>query len=196
MKKILIPTILIVTAINLFAGEFARLKTDAEGGNSNAQANLALLYEEGKETAKNPQKALEWAQKAADQNDPYGQRVLGNLYSNGTVKKDIPKAIEFLTKAAAQDDGSAVITLHSLNRQGEGPAITTPEGLEWNYLWLNVNLELAKIAKIKTGATIAMEAKVKAIKAKLPEETEQKIIATSQKYTEKLQGIKAKPFLK
>lgn len=55
----------------------------AEQGDSNAHVALAEIYLLGKNTERNPQKAYQHAKFAADQNDPEGLRLLGDIHRYG-----------------------------------------------------------------------------------------------------------------
>ena len=56
--------------------------------------------------ADDPSQAAEWLLKAANQGHVRAQHDLGMLYSGGgVIKKDIPRAIEWLRRAAEQGDG-------------------------------------------------------------------------------------------
>ena len=55
----------------------------AEQGDSNAHVALAEIYLLGKNTERDPQKAYQHAKLAADQNDPEGLRLLGDIHRYG-----------------------------------------------------------------------------------------------------------------
>lgn len=55
----------------------------AEQGDSNAHVALAEIYLLGKNTERDPQKAYQHAKFAADQNDPEGLRLLGDIHRYG-----------------------------------------------------------------------------------------------------------------
>ena len=70
MNKFFFVTLIICLTINPLLAENQTLKDIqllAEQGNSNAQFRLGNIYLQGKETEKNPIKALDWYTKAADQ---------------------------------------------------------------------------------------------------------------------------------
>ena len=67
-----------------------------------------------KETAKN--KALKFNQDAADKGDAYGLMRMGERYRDGDgVEKDLAKAKDYLTKAAAAGSPTATDELSKLN---------------------------------------------------------------------------------
>lgn len=76
-------------------------KIAAEKGDSQSQANLAVLYYQGQGITKDYQKALYWFDKAADQNLPDAVFVLGYMYLNGMgTTKNPKKGAELYIKAA------------------------------------------------------------------------------------------------
>jgi TPR repeat protein len=62
---------------------FARVKTVAERGDIDAQANLAFLYSKGIGVATNKAQALFWWRKAAESGSPKAQTFLGETYDIG-----------------------------------------------------------------------------------------------------------------
>lgn len=75
----------------------ASLLQEAAKGNAQAQSDIALFYLK----KKNFPEAVEWAEKAAKQEDPQGMTLLAECYLSGLgTEKNIPWAIELLLKAA------------------------------------------------------------------------------------------------
>ena len=50
-----------------------------EQGDSEAQYNIGIMYLKGRGTSQNPQKAMEWYQKAAEQGLPEAKKLLQHL---------------------------------------------------------------------------------------------------------------------
>ena len=85
-----------------FAGDFmARLRKEAAGGDTKAQATLGLCFHLGLSVKRDPAKALEWYRKAAAAGHPGAQNNLGSLYDEGLgVPRDPAKALELYLSAA------------------------------------------------------------------------------------------------
>jgi hypothetical protein len=67
-------------------------------------------------------RALQWNQELADKGDAYGQYRMGTRFLNGEgVPKDLEKAREYLSKAAAQGDPSAAAELAKLPAPSPAP---------------------------------------------------------------------------
>ncbi len=56
---------------------FAETKAKAEEGDAIAQSNLGFMYRQGQGVAQDFKEAVKWFQKAADQGDANGQKILG-----------------------------------------------------------------------------------------------------------------------
>ena len=71
---------------------------------------MARMYLKGEGTEKNSEKAIEWFEKAAEQNMTDSQYLLGLFYESGegTVKPDFEKAKYWYTKAAENGDEDAI----------------------------------------------------------------------------------------
>ena len=77
------------------------------------------MYEQGKGTEKNYEKAVEWYRKAADQNESAAQYSLGLMYEQGTgVQRDVDEAKKWYTLAANNGDPDAKQALRQLGRTG------------------------------------------------------------------------------
>jgi TPR repeat protein len=80
----------------------------ANQGDSDAQYNLGVLYDEGNGTAQDYKTALKWYQLAADQGHSYAQYNLGVLYDEGNVTaQDYRTALEWYQLSANQGDSDA-----------------------------------------------------------------------------------------
>ena len=68
----------------------------AQGGNSDVQYNLGLIYSNGEDVEKDLSKAIFWFKKSASQDNILAQYKLGYIYDNGLgVKKDPTKAYQY-----------------------------------------------------------------------------------------------------
>ncbi|MBT5185269.1 MAG: sel1 repeat family protein [Kordiimonadaceae bacterium] len=89
-----------------FMGEYekahAEFINDASRGNSYAQVKLGFMYENGWGVTKNYTTAINWYQKAAEQDDPEAHVLLGKLYAYAKgVKRNQKQAEDHLLKAAS-----------------------------------------------------------------------------------------------
>lgn len=95
----------------------------AQQGDSKAQINLGLAYENGKGIAKDEAQAAEWFRKAAEKGDPLAQDILGYLYANGKgVATDKEHAMVWYRKAAEQGNVNAQFNLAIAYKNGIGLA--------------------------------------------------------------------------
>lgn len=89
-------------------------KISAESGDPEAQWRLAICYECGIGTAKEPKEAFSWAKKAAEQGYMAAQHSLGIYYQNGYgEQKNANLAFKWLSKAAEQGHYDAMYLLAS-----------------------------------------------------------------------------------
>jgi TPR repeat protein len=103
----------------------------AEQGDPVGQANLGLLYAEGRGVPQDYRKAAELYQKAADQGNALAQVNLGWLYHEGKgVPRDYGKAVELYQKAADQGDAAGQAYLASQYTQGKGVPRDYPKALD------------------------------------------------------------------
>ena len=76
----------------------------AKQGRSQAQFNIAFMYEKGLGVAKNDIEAARWYLAAAEHGDVTAQSKIGSLYESGVgVAKDLDKAAYWFTQAAQGD---------------------------------------------------------------------------------------------
>jgi len=82
-----------------------KTRTEAEGGNAEAQYAIGKAYAKGEGVTRDLKKAVDYYRKAADQGNAKAQTNLGVLYANGEgVEKDEQVAIGLFRKAAVQGD--------------------------------------------------------------------------------------------
>lgn len=112
------PLASLALALLLLAGcggspEFKSLKDRAEKGEAQAQLELAQAYMSGKGVKQSETEARKWCEKAAAKGLPAAQRIFGTMLRDayGSPFRDIPKAREWLAKAAEQGDAQAKMEL-------------------------------------------------------------------------------------
>ena len=87
------------------AGQFKLDMLMAKRGDAGAQFSVAIAYEDGVGTNKDPKQAFDWYSKAANQGHSGAQYKVGSFYEQGrVVKKDTKAAMDWYKKAA--DNGS------------------------------------------------------------------------------------------
>ncbi|KAI9338226.1 kinase-like domain-containing protein [Obelidium mucronatum] len=99
------------------------LSNAANQGSAEAQANLGLMYANGRGVVQDSSKAVELYTLAADQGDVVGQFNLGLMYDEGKgVAQDYSKAVEWYTLAANQGSALGQVKLGTIYRDGNGVA--------------------------------------------------------------------------
>jgi TPR repeat protein len=110
----------------------ADLKEIAYAGNVNAQVQLGVIYLTGDGVPKDDAEAVKWLQKAADMDNPLGERYLAEMYFKGRgVPADITQAAKWLRMAAEQGDAESEHNLAVLYTQGEGVPRNLKEAANW-----------------------------------------------------------------
>jgi TPR repeat protein len=102
---------------------------DANGGDSNAQYNLGLMYQDGLGVPQDAKKAVYWYTLSAEQGNSGAQINLGNSYSNGEgVPQDAKKAVYWYTLSAEQGVSVAQRNLGIMYLYGQGiePNLNSP----------------------------------------------------------------------
>lgn len=86
---------------------------------SDAEFNLALMYEEGRGVPADQKTALEWYRRAAEDGDRDAQYTLGQaLIAGDVLPADQPRAIEWLGQSAAQGLAKAQFRLGEIYLRG------------------------------------------------------------------------------
>ncbi len=94
--------------------------------------NWGWMYNTGTGNAKNPEKAFEFYQKAADQGYAKAQYALGLMYENGTgTAKNLEKAFEYFQKSADHGYAAAQFHLGCMYRDGNGTEKNPEKALEY-----------------------------------------------------------------
>lgn len=114
---------------------FKEWKPLAEQGDSYAQYNLGIMYDNGQGIAQNYTQALYWYNKAAEQGHASAQFNLGSMYSNGQgVPQNYTQAIFWYKKAAEQGDAVAQYNLALMYAKGQG----VPQNYKIAYILFNL----------------------------------------------------------
>jgi len=99
----------------------ADLKEMANAGDVKSQVQLGLDYLTGNGVGKDDAEAVKWLRKAADQDNPLGERYLAEMYFKGRgVPADNAEAAKWLRLAAEQGDPQSQHNLAVLYTQGLG----------------------------------------------------------------------------
>ncbi len=105
----------------------------AEKGQAGAQIDLGLSFAKGTGASKDLAAALQWFQRAADQNDPRGQYYLGLMHERGyAVERSYATALDWYRKAADQNYPPAEIAVARFYGRGLG----VPRDVSQRNAWL------------------------------------------------------------
>ena len=87
---------------------------------------------DGTGVARDPQQAVAWYRKVAEQGNSDGQFLLGDSYSTGTgVARDPQQAVFWFRKAAEQGHADAQVLLGKRYATGEGVAQDNKQAVAW-----------------------------------------------------------------
>jgi TPR repeat protein len=109
------------------------LRKNAEKGDADAQVELASLLVTAQGGDRYNPEAVEWLRKAAEQNQPKAQTLLGGMFSSGGggLPQDTAKAAEWLGKAAGQGEAMAQNALATLYAAGQGVPKDSAQAVKW-----------------------------------------------------------------
>lgn len=125
----------------------AKLRTNAEQGDAEAQMLLGQMCLAGSGVAKDEAEAVKWLRLAAGQNQAQAQLSLGMCFAQGTgVKKDEAEAAKWLRRAAEQNQVEAQAMLGICYSLGRGVAEDPIEAYKWLFLASEQGNEKAKKA--------------------------------------------------
>lgn len=167
MRKIL-AAIMLLTTFTVWAGDYEdgmaayekhhfstaikKFESAADKGNAKAMSALGNMYLHGQGVNKNFLLALGWFSLANGQNDAFAQHNLGWLYIEGRrgITRDIPYAISFYRKAAAQGYAPSQNELGRMYEKGQHVAQNYTEALRWYKLaadqgFANAQLNLGRM---------------------------------------------------
>jgi TPR repeat protein len=100
------------------------LKKEAAEGDTDAELELAICYEQGRGVAQDVSESLAWLRRAAEHRHPDAQYKLAMAYAYGIhLEPDYSQAIYWYERAAEQDQAEAQYALGMTYRYG----ITVPE---------------------------------------------------------------------
>lgn len=145
----------------------------ANGGDAEAQDNLAILIREGKGTPKNIGQAIDWFRKAAEQGLADAQYQLGNMYEFGLgVPQSFDEAAQWYIKSAEQGHASAQTNLAVLYANGQG----VKQDIILAYVWSNLAASQGIKEALQNREIVAKE---------MSAEMLQKVRAISREYFQK-----------
>ena len=102
-------------------------------GDNAAQAEIGYAYQYGDGVTKDPNEALKWNLKAANQGNAMAQHNLAVMYDEGIdIPEDNTEAIKWYRKAAEQGHPKSQLNLGIMYWKGEG--ITKNIEKAWNLL--------------------------------------------------------------
>jgi len=113
---------------------FDRLVASAESGDAAAQAELGILYYNGRTDSHRPDyaEALKWFQRAADQGNAKAQDRIGMMYYAGRgVPQDFAQAAHWYQLAAQGGNYHARLQLSDMYQQGLGVPRDLGESRKW-----------------------------------------------------------------
>lgn len=93
----------------------------ARAGNPSAMYNIGQMYELGRGTEPNANKAVQWYERAINKGQNNARAHLGAMYFDGSgVKRDLQKALGLLNPAAKQGSATAQYYLGRMYEHGQG----------------------------------------------------------------------------
>ncbi len=107
------------------------LRNAAESGQADAQDDLGTIYYKGHGVAADPQTAVSWYRKSAEQGFAKGEHDLAEMYMYAEGFKDPKAAFEWYKKAAEQGDALSQWSLGRLYEQGFGIAKNDQTAASW-----------------------------------------------------------------
>jgi hypothetical protein len=129
MKKLLLVSVagIILSALAtityaMTADEIKMVSTAAERGDDGSQVLLALMYQHGDNGShKDEALAAHWFELAATQGNAYAQKMLGDIYAEGSgVPRNLRLAADWREKAANRGNIEAQCLLGKMYLNGEG----------------------------------------------------------------------------
>ena len=112
--------------------DLAALRSKAEQGNPESQAQLGRLYLNGEMVTNSYSEAAKWFQLAAGQGNPDAEAGLGELHEAGQgVPKDMEKAVQYYRQAADKGHAGAQYTLGFMAECGRGLPQSHAEAVKW-----------------------------------------------------------------
>ncbi len=121
----------IAKQVAALAAPIQQLHKQAEKGDAEAQFNLGLLYDRGREVPKDKSEALRWYRLAADKGFAPAQHSLGKLLAGGGqgVASDKSQGYMWLVLSAGQGDEEAARQSEILSKQLTPAEVTNAKKL-------------------------------------------------------------------
>ena len=114
------------------ASDLAKMQSVVKQESSQMYYETVINYKNGERLVQNYAKALEWFQKAADQEYANAQNNIGDMYETGKgVKLDDVKAAKWYLKAANQGVAEAQNSLGLMYFEGRGVEQDKVKSQEW-----------------------------------------------------------------
>ncbi|MCB5266468.1 MAG: hypothetical protein LHW41_09590, partial [Candidatus Cloacimonetes bacterium] len=117
----------------------------AESGDGRAMNQLARAYRDGKGVEKDLDKAAEWMEKAAKKNIWWAKNELFNILLDLDTYESHTSMISIATKFAMEGDGSAMLHLGRMYRDGKGTEKDLDKAVEWMKKAVEKNTGRAKL---------------------------------------------------
>lgn len=125
--------------------DFQKILLLAEQGNSEAQNDLGIMYDNGDGVPQDHQAAAKWYRLSAEQGQAVAQFNLGNMYDLGLgVTQDYVEAAAWFRLAAEQGYNQAQFNLGFIHSQGQGVPLDNVEAAKWYRLATERGISLAK----------------------------------------------------
>ena len=107
----------------------------AEQGNSHAQSNLGLMYDNGQGVTPDYKEAAKWYRMSAEQGQANAQSNLGLMYYHGQgVTQDYKEALKWYRLAAEQGHADAQNNLGTMYAKGQGVTQDIVKAHMWFHL--------------------------------------------------------------
>jgi TPR repeat protein len=118
--------------LRLYDEAFENLLPEAQAGNSTAQLYVANMYRRGYGIPRDMAMAMQWYQRAADQDEPSGMYNLGVHLRDGIgVSADQEAATQWFERAARKGHTSAMLNFGLRLFKGKGIARDRVRGYAW-----------------------------------------------------------------
>jgi TPR repeat protein len=123
-----------------------------------AQVNLGNRYAFGRGVARDPERALYWYRRAAEQGDASAQNNLGVMYANGQgVRQDDAQAVHWYRLAAEQGHALAQYNLGGMLGSGRGAARDPVRAYMWMLLAADAGEPAACAGKVAIARCLSGE---------------------------------------
>lgn len=114
------------------------LRSAAEQGHAQAQADLALMYMKGHGVSEDFAEGLAWLRRAAEGGFPDAQAYLGFSYVTGLgVEKSAAEGVKWLQLAAERGVATAQIALANQHMEGQGVGKDFSQAYKWYDIAIN-----------------------------------------------------------